>query len=408
MRTTDHDEMQLQGTAADPQSQPLPNVPLTQDEESDDPDVIFIRAVVEIDTQPLPRRKRTETITITNVLQTVFCVSLIGIGLFGIVWQAITYPHTLVVLYTKAKPASITTMLDLRTRMLEPVTITRSTTTQTSGYGHQNAAQATGTLIFYNGSATPQYVPSGSMFTGKDGVKVTTEQSITVPAANLPAIGSLPVLASAMLSGSQGNIAAFDVDMVLSPVLKVRNEASFTNGRDARSYRAVAPQDLTTLTETVNKTVIQAFTMAFPLQQGEKAIPTQCHTTTSANHQIGQEAQNVTVITSKTCSAVTYNSQQLNRQATAAFTQTKSAATYHLVESVQTTLRSVAPLSVTISGKWVYTFSQDYQQYLAQEIAGDSPAKAKAYLLKTGVISYASIQSILPPATYINFLVLVG
>jgi hypothetical protein len=66
------------------------------------------------------------------------------------------------------------------------------------------------------------------------------------------------------------------------------------------------------------------------------------------------------------------------------------------------------PLFVVISGKWAYTFSPDYEQLLAQQIQGDTPAKARASLLKTGVISYASVPETLPPAMYINFLVLVG
>jgi hypothetical protein len=116
----------------------------------------------------------------------------------------------------------------------------------------------------------------------------------------------------------------------------------------------------------------------------------------------------VTVRTSKTCSAVAYSQDELTREATAAFTQTKPAANYHIVGSVQTTLHSVSPVSVTISGKWAYTFSPDYEQLLAQSIAGDSPAKARKVLLRTGVISYVSIPSTLPPALYINFVVLEG
>src|SRR5712692_1249165 len=407
MQTTQNEERELQVAPAGPESQAWQNVPLTQDDESDDPDQMFIRAVAEIDTQPL--KIKSEPFTIGEVFEICLLVSVLCLSFMGIIWQCITYPHTLVVLYTKAKPASLTTTLDLPTRTVAPVTLTRFATIATTGTGHQDATAATGTLILYNGSSTPQYVPLGSVFTGNDGVKVTTDQSITIPAANLPAIGSLPVFAHALLPGSQGNIAAFDVNSALSPVLKVRNEAPFTNGRDARTFRAVAPQDLTAITKTANDTLTQAFTTAFSLRPGEAALPTHCHITATANHQPGDEATSVTVTTVKTCSAVAYNQEELTRAATAAFMRIKPAATYHLVGSVQTTLQSVSPLTVTIGGKWAYTFTPAYERLLARQIAGDTPAQARRVLLQTGVISYVSIPRTLPPeAMYINFFVLVG
>ena len=152
-----------------------------------------------------------------------------------------------------------------------------------------------------------------------------------------------------------------------------------------------------------------AFQTAFTLRPGEQVQPTNCHTITTANHKVGDEAQSVTLTGVKTCSAVAYNSQQLESQATAAFTHTKPAANYHLVGSVQTTVQSVSPVFVTIRGKWAYTFSPDYEQLLAQQIAGDTPAQARKALLGTGIIAYASIPNTLPPAAmYINFLVLVA
>jgi hypothetical protein len=403
-------ENEIEGVPqTDPQSQPLTPVSLvTVDETDDDPEEIFLNAIAEIDTQPLVKKRKPLVMNFIDVLQVFFCSSLILVSFAGIIWQCITYPHTLVILYTVEKPANLTTTLDVPTRTLAPVTLTRSLSTPTTGHGHQDARVARGTLIFYNGSSTPQYVPIGSVFTGSDGVKVATEQSTTVPAANLPAIGSMPVLAHALLPGSHGNIAAFDVDMALSPVLKVRNEALFTNGREARDYKAVAQQDVSNVTSTVQKTLATAFTTAFPLRPGEQAQPTNCHTTTTANHTVGDEAQTVTLNDSETCSALAYNSQHLTSQATAAFTQTQPAANYHIVGNIQTALQSVTPLFVTISGKWGYTFSPDYEQLLAEKIAGDTPARARKYLLSTGVIVQASVPNTLPPAMYINFLVLIG
>ena len=326
----------------------------------------------------------------------------------GMVWQAITYPHMLVILYTVEKPANITTTLDIPTRTLAPVTLTRSLSTSTTGHGHQDARAATGTLTFYNGLLTSQTVPIGTVFTGADGIQVATDQSVTILAANPPQEGEATITATTRRAGSIGNIHSDDINTAFSSSLLVKNLQSFTGGRDSRDYQAVAQTDVDSGTAQVTHILSSSFQTAFVLRPGEQAQPTNCHMTSTANHKAGDEAQTVTLNGRETCSAIAYNSQQFTRQATAAFTQTKPAANYHVVGSVQTALQSVSPLVVTISGKWVYTFSPDYEQLLAQSIAGDTPAKARKYLLSTGIISSASVPSTLPPAMYITFLVLVG
>ncbi|HEY6540894.1 MAG TPA: baseplate J/gp47 family protein [Ktedonobacteraceae bacterium] len=407
MQTTEHDEEPV--TLPDPQSHPLPAVPLAREkeDESDDPDQIFLRAVTEIDTQPLPRKS--DPFTLGEVLEICLLVGTLCVSFMGIVWQCLAYPHTLVVLSTKALPAHITTTLALPTRTVAPVTLTRSATIATTGTGHQDAKAATGHVSFYNGSYVSQAINAGTVFTGGNGVQVALVQSVTIPAAIPPQFGEATVPATATHPGAAGNIPAYEITLALSNVLTVKNRTAFTGGRDARTNRAVAAQDLETVTTTVNDTLTHALATAFPLQPGEVAIPTPCHATTTANHRVGDEATSVTVNTVKTCSAVAYRQDELTREATTAFAHTKPAANYHIAGSVQASIQSVSTLSVAISGKWVYTFSPAYQQLLAQQIAGDTPTQARRVLLRTGVISYASIPSSLPPeAMYINFLVLVA
>src|SRR6266851_9100062 len=150
-------ETQVPSVPADPNSQPLLPVPLVQvDETDDDPDEIFLNAVAEIDTQPLVKKRKPIVINIIDIVQIFFCSSLILCGMVGMVWQCITYPHTLVILYTVEKPANLTTILDIPTRTLAPVTLTREATIPTTGHGHQDARAATGAVTFYNGQNTPQ------------------------------------------------------------------------------------------------------------------------------------------------------------------------------------------------------------------------------------------------------------
>ena len=372
-------------------------------------DAILQQAEAEI--QPLLRKMRKDRFT--GWIQGVVCVSLILFSMGGIVWQCITYPHMLVVLFTKAKPASITAMLDVPTRTLAPVTITRSATTATTGTGHQDARAASGILTFYNGQLQSITVPNGSVFTTRDGEQIVTTQDAVIPAADPsttpPTYGQATVYAQAVHTGASGNIAAFGISgPCCAPSVVIKNLTSFHNGQDARSYKAVAQLDIQSLTATTNQKANRDIPQAFSLRPGELVQPTNCTTKTTANHAPGDEATSVTVTTVKTCSAIAYNQDELTREATAAFTKTRPAAPYHLVGNVQTSVKSVSPLFVTLSGKWAYTFSQDYKHLLAEKIEGDSPAKARASLLKTGVVTYANVPSTLPAAMYINFLVLVA
>jgi len=364
-------------TLTEPASEPVLSVLVPEvDTKDDDPDEIFLNAVAEIDTQPLipPRIPYTWG----EVGAHLACLLLIIGGMAGLVWQAITYPKTLVIVYAVEKPVSLTTTLAVATRTLAPVTLTRSATTPTTGYGHQDARAASGILTFYNGNASPQTVAGGTVFTGSDGVQVATDQAVTIPAANPPYLGQATMTASTLRAGSAGNIHADDMNGTVSSSVFVKNLAAFTGGRDARTYQAVAPQDIQNATSTLQATLVQAMPLAFPVAPGESVYPTHCLSTATPDHRAGEEATTVTVQDAYTCQGSAYNSQELAHQATAAFTQTRPAPRYHLIGSVQTKLSSVSPVSVNIHGSWVYTFSAEYEQYLAQQIAGDTPALRSA------------------------------
>jgi hypothetical protein len=392
---------------ADPQSELFPPLPVTQGEGEDDyPDAIFLNAVAEIDTQPL--LPPPVAYTWGEVTAHLACLLLIMGSMFGIVWQVLTYPKTLVILYALEKPMSLTTTLAVPTRTLAPVTLTRSATAPTTGHGHQDARAASGILTFYNENASPQTVAGGTVLTGRDGVQVRTAQVVTIPAANPPYLGQATIIASALQVGSAGNIRAYDINGMVSSSVFVKNLAAFTSGRDARSYQAVAPGDIDRLTTTLQATLAQEMPHAFTVAPGESVYPTQCISTVTPDHRAGEEAGSATVHVTSTCQGKAYSSQELARQSTAAFTHIRPAPQYHFMGSVQTTLVSVSPLSVTIHGIWAYTFSPQYEQDLAQHIQGDTPAQARKYLLHTGVIVQANVPYTLPASMYIQFVVLVG
>lgn len=348
-------------------------------------------------------------LTIGDVLEIMFLIGWACFVLFGSIYLAATVPHTLVIVYAKSYPAQITATLDIPTRTLVPVTVTRSQTAPTTGHGYQDARAAMGLLTFFNGRFSSQSIPIGTVFTGSDGVKVATREAVTAPAAQPPQFAQAQVTAYALTTGSTTNIAAGDIHLALTGDLLVKNLTAFTGGRDARTYRAVAPQDLQQVTRATTQQVHQTLSQAFTLRDGEGVYETSCSTKTAADHAIGAEAATLTVTVSSTCQGIAYRLHDLTHRATAAFMTTQPGAQYHISGSVQATIQSVAPLTVSIHGRWAYTFSTAYKESLAEKIAGATPLQAEKLLVQTGVIADASIPTTLPPdGSLIDFLVLVS
>ena len=82
-------------------------------------------------------------------------------------------PLATVTIIPKSQTATLNGTLQLG-RLLNPITISQSQTTPTTGKGHQDARAATGTVTFYNGLFTQQFVASGTVYTGNDGVEIVT------------------------------------------------------------------------------------------------------------------------------------------------------------------------------------------------------------------------------------------
>ncbi len=321
----------------------------------------------------------------------------------------ITYPTVTIEVVPVTKSVSVTMPLALSTRALAPVTLTTSLTGPTTGKGHQDARAATGTLIFYNGLFTDQSIPGGTVFTGADGVKIMTGATVTIQAGNPPSYGQASVEAHALHTGSVGNIAAGDITTTVSSGVLVKNSV-FSGGRDARDFPAFAQADLDRLTSAIEGALSQQMPQAFVLRPGETVLPTTCMFKSTPNHQVGDEAQKVTLRAIDTCKGVAYNRDQLSQQATTLFMrQTAPGANYQLIGEVQVQLVSATPVTVSCRGLWAYTLSQDYEQFLAEQIAGDSPQQAKKYLLQTGLLTRATVLDKLPqdPA-HIHFQVFIG
>ena len=105
------------------------------------------------------------------------------------------------------------------------------------------ATPAHGILTITNGSVIAQELPAGLIFTGADGIEITTDEAVFVPAGSASGYGVATVSAHTLTSGKSGNISALDIDSVEGSSVYIRNLRPFAGGHDATSVKFASPQD---------------------------------------------------------------------------------------------------------------------------------------------------------------------
>ncbi len=296
--------------------------------------------------------------------------------------------------------------------MLAPLTLTESQTVPTTGHGHQDARQATGTLTFYNGQLQSVTVAAGTILTGGDGVQIVTTQAAVIPALDAsttpPTVGQVTVVAQAVQVGTSGNIAAFDVSgACCAASMLVKNLAPFAHGQDARDYLFVTQADRDTAAATLHAKVTASMTAALQgqLLPGQELHTLPCTPATTANHAPGEEATSVTVSVSETCTSVAYYVQQLQARATqllATQVTQRFGTGYLLSGDVQVrVIRATATpttagvvLAFTCAGTYAYRLNEQAQQHIKTLIAGQPRLTALRLLLQQTGIQTASINGI--------------
>jgi hypothetical protein len=393
MNTSLDDRPQMQVMTPDPLSEPLD--PITE-------------AITQMDTLPLPTVESRKKIN----WHFVACALLMFFSALGVsLWYAWSYPTVTVSVVPVEKSLSLTVPLSLSLRHLAPITLMESLSANTTGKGHQDARSASGTLTFYNGEFTPETISAGTVFIGSDGVQVVTDRFVMIPAANPPYLGWASVTAHSVTVGAAGNIRAGDISKACCfPSVEVKNAVSFSGGADERDYRAVAKADVDALASELKQALSQQIAAAFLLRPGEALQTSNCLFSVSSNHRIGDEADTVKVTVAHTCQGVAYDQQELTQKATDVFKARETPGPhYMLVGAVQASVISVSPFVVQCRGLWAYILTQSYQHDLASAIAGATPAQARAYLLRSGVITQVTVTQDLPKdSDYIRFQVIIG
>jgi hypothetical protein len=336
---------------------------------------------------------------------------------------ALMTPTVNITITPTVKTITLTSSMRLG-KVLSPLTLTESQTVSTSGHGHQEATHATGTLTLYNGSFSSQTMNAGTVYTGSDGVQVAIDQTVTIPAANPPYVGQATVTAHAIQVGASGNIQAGDIS-ITGNTLQIRN-TQFQHGQDARDFQKVTKADRDTTVAILQAKVTASMIAALQgqLTAAEQLQMKPCRPSVTADHGVGEEATQLTVTVSETCTAVAYNAQDLTTQATRLLTTQatkKIGSGYMLYGNVQVTVTKATTttnttavlLSFTTQGTYVYQLTTKAQQDIKTLIAGKPRETALRQLVTLPGLSHVSIngvpddQRIPDDVTHIHILILV-
>jgi len=288
-------------------------------------------------------------------------------------------------------------------RLLHLVTLRKSATVKTTGTGHQDATQAHGFITFYNGEFTSVTVSAGTVLTGADGVHIITGQDAAIPAGNPPSYGQVTISAHAAQAGSTGNIQADAINQACCfASVFAKNLDRFTGGQNERDYQTVANADIGNAEAPVKLSLAKRLTTALrqQLHSGEVLISPRCTTQVTPDHQPGEEATQVTITASETCTAAAYNQNTLQATVTALLTPkaTKQLGSgYRLIGNPRITVTSAAAakqvrLSFTSSSTWTYALNAREQRSIKKIIAGKNNQDALKLLFSMPGIANAAIQ----------------
>ncbi len=308
-------------------------------------------------------------------------------------------------------------------RLIHPFTLSQSQTTPTTGKRHQDARAAQGTLTFYNGLFTAQTVPAGTILTDANGVQIATDQEADVPAGDPPSYGQATVTAHAVQAGESGNIAAYDINQACcANAILVKNTAAFTAGQNERDFRTVTRGDITSVSTLLKTSLAQSVQGALQgqLQPSEQLSPLPCTPVVTSDRQPGDEASQVHVTASLTCSAVAYNSVRLHAQAQALLSLNaahKMGSGYSLFGQTQVSATQVVAyrpmvLSFVAQGMFVYGLSNVAQTRMKKAIAGKSTGEALHVLsalpgVRSASTSWDANTKLPKDARYIHFIIVI-
>ncbi len=416
MHTNTLEETELTDTTNEPQAEISEPTSTTQPELPEpettalvttEPDIIE-GEFVEIDPQEasenhIPPKQKPYWLLIP--LTICLCLSIPGVSFL----LPLLSPSATITIIPAERTLTATAAIQVSGRALLPLTLMQSTTAPATGKHHQPASRAAGTITFYNGLLTSQTIAARTIFTGKDGVQIITDQAAHIPAGNPPSYGQVTVSAHAVLTGQQGNIPAYDINAACCATSVVaKNTRGFTGGASARDFFVVAREDINTAVTSLLLALSRSEDAALQAQlhPGEVLITSSCTSIVSSDRKIGDAAKHVTVTVSETCGGFAYAAQQVYADAVQLLTAqaaTTLGAEYALLGDIQISIvhattinrsQGRATIVVQVTGTWVYQITPYMQQHLLRLIAGKTTQQAGAMLLQFPGIAGAQISMI--------------
>jgi hypothetical protein len=286
-------------------------------------------------------------------------------------------------------------------RELQSISLTKSITVPATGHAHEDATRAVGVITFYNADSQAYTIPAGVSFSVQ-GVTVVIDASVTVQAAIPPSFGVAIAPAHTIQAGSIGNIAARVIYTRCcgSDFITATNITPFSGGQDARDYSFVQTSDIQNATTTLlsSLTPQATATLAKEARSGEQLVTPLCTPRTTSSQDAGAVAASITVSVTQNCSSVAYRTDSLNLVATSTLARQSDLVNFQQVGSTQVTVngstyeKHTATLHVSLSGVWVYRFTQAQLAQLTQSIAGESKEQATAILKKVAGVMQVSIH----------------
>jgi hypothetical protein len=308
---------------------------------------------------------------------------------------------------TSGAPGTSTTTT-IPGRLLPTFAASQQKTVQTTGAGHSDAQAARGVITFYNSALYAQTIPAGTLLTGADSIQVVTDTDAVIPAGSLSVNGQATVSAHAVEVGPQGNINAGDIYGPCCRQNVMAANSAFSGGALARDYRVVSQQDLQGSTQSLTSALSKSMQAAEENQVNARETlitPPLCTSTTTSDHQAGDEAQQVSVTVQERCTGVVYSTaamQQVMMQASASEASKTLGSDYRMLSTPQLTVTLPAQqqqqqdkitVQVKSASTWAYHFSDSQLTSMRASIAGMSTQTASKWLLRVPGVQQATFNS---------------
>jgi len=288
-------------------------------------------------------------------------------------------------------------------RPLEAISFTKSKTVPATGHAQEPAIAAAGVLTFYNADFSQSYtIPAGVTFTTQSGATIVTDKAVTVQAAVLPEVGIAIAPAHVIQAGSAGNIPphAIYTRCCGSQFLTATNATPFSGGQDARTYSFIQTSDIQNAAGDLLSSLTPQATVQLTKQArtGEQLVTPLCSPRIQESAEPGTESADVTVSVTQQCTSVAYMLDSLQQVATSTLAHMVTLPHFEEVGTTQVTVNGstyashTATLKVSLSGVWLYHFTQAQLTQLTHLIAGESQAKAHATLARGDGIASVSIH----------------